>query len=178
MIAIISDNEQENIGKRLYDYLIQSGEAVSFIPASNKNIKPCYSCGGCERQTLGRCVVRDDMDEILPVLARATTYIYTSPVVWGGITYPLKKVLDKSALLGNRFYRVRNGELVKGINVDVQKLFLIGVCEGQEKKEATDFVFWGKEVIKIMDVSGNALTVSGQLSEEELQKLGKELIAK
>ena len=34
--------------------------------------------------------------------------------MWGGLSYDVKKILDKTALIGDRFYNINNKELVKG----------------------------------------------------------------
>ena len=61
MIVIVSDDKKENIGKSIYDYLKKRDIEVSFISASERDIKPCYGCNGCVDKTYGKCIFRDDM---------------------------------------------------------------------------------------------------------------------
>lgn len=175
MIAMISDEKNENIGTMLKERLCRYREDIVFISASEKNLKPCYSCGGCENKSFGKCVVRDDMDNILPVLARADAWIFTSPVTWGGPSYAIKKILDKSALLGNRFYKVKKGELVKGVIGGVKRLALIGVDEKSNSRKAQDFIAWGNKVVNIMDLSGIVKVLDEKSSEAEVDRLAEEL---
>ena len=178
MIAIISDEKQENIGQLLFHVLQKESEKmgeVKFIPISDKKVQPCVCCGGCESKSYGKCVVRDDMDQILPIVVKENYLIITTQVVWGGPSFSVKKVLDKTALLGNRFYKVRNGELVKGTGYPLKKLIFFGVTEDKNRKSSKDFLFFVNEMGTILDVKRQAFLVSPKISEEELREIGKEL---
>lgn len=67
------------------------------------------------------------MDEIIPILIKGDIVIYTSPLIWGGFSADVKRILDKTALIGNRFYKVRNKELVKGLITNMKKVVGVGV---------------------------------------------------
>ncbi len=122
MILIISDTDSEDIGRSLFDYYQNKGVSAKIISAGNRNIAPCYGCEGCTYKTYGTCVVRDDMDEILPEIMGADVLVFCSPLVWGGFSYDVKKIIDKLALVGDRFYRVRKGELTKGTISAMKKI--------------------------------------------------------
>ncbi len=177
MIAIVSDNEKETFGTRLYEYFTKQQEKVVLIPVSRRDIKPCYSCQGCNYKTYGKCVVRDDMDEILPVLARADKQVYTTPVQWGQTSYDIKRVLDKTALLGNRFYKMRGKEIVKGSASGNAKLVQIGISEKTSDKAKRTFLTLAKEMANIMDADYIAKVIAPDTSEEELIKIAKEVLA-
>ncbi len=177
MIAIVSDQEKETFGTRLYEYFIKQHEEAVLIPASRRDIKPCYSCSGCNYKTFGKCVVRDDMDEILPILARAEKTVYTTPIQWGQTSYDIKKVLDKTALLGNRFYKMRGKEIVKGSASGNTKLVHIGISEKSTDKAKKTFLNLAKEMGNIMDADHIAKIIGPDASEEEMVKIAKEILA-
>lgn len=177
MIAIISDNERETFGTRLFEYFTKQQEKVVLIPVSNRDIKPCYSCSGCNDKTFGKCVVRDDMDEILPIMARADKMVYTTPIQWGQTSYDIKKVLDKSSLLGNRFYKMRGKEIVKGTAAGNSKMAVIGISEKPADKAKRTFLTLAKEIANITDSDYIAKVMKPDISEEELVKTAKEVLA-
>lgn len=180
MITIISDTNKEAWGSLLYEQMKKQNIEVQLVSASNRNIKPCFACNGCVEKTFGKCVVRDDMDEILPKLAVSETLVYTTPVKWGAPSYDIKKLLDKTALLGNRLYKVRHGEMVKGVDhsVFIKKMVLLGVTDEKENSQSlTDFVFWGKEVTNIMDLRSICKTIPCNLDEVKCMTLIKEIVS-
>ncbi len=177
MIAIVSDNEKELFGTRLYRYFREHNIESVLVPASNRNIKPCYSCQGCVDKTFGKCIVRDDMDEILPILARADKLVYTTPVVWGQTSYDIKKVMDKTALLGNRFYKMRGREIVKGHSGRECKLVEIGIHENISEKAKSTFLYLINEIGNIMDTDYLAKIIKPEFTEAELEAIAKEVLA-
>lgn len=178
MIVIVSDNKNEIIGTKLYEYYKSINEKIEFISASGRNIKPCYGCNGCTYKTYGKCVFRDDMDEILPVLIKGDIVIYTSPLIWGGFSYDVKKILDKNALIGNRFYKVKNKELVKGMISHMKKVIGVAVSDKVSEKEQSTFESYIKELGTIMDINYMGTVLNTRLKDEEIEKLAKEVLSK
>lgn len=177
MIVIVSDDKKENIGKSIYDYLKKRDIEVSFISASEGDIKPCYGCNGCVDKTYGKCIFRDDMDKILPILLEGDILIFTSPLVWGGLSYDVKKILDKTALIGDRFYNVNNKELVKGSISKNKKTVGIAVSDQLSAKEESDFKYFIKELGIITNVDYIGKVVGTSITETELESLIKEVLA-
>lgn len=178
MIVIISDDEKEIIGTKLYEYYKSINEEIEFISASSRNIKPCYGCNGCTYKTYGKCVFRDDMDEILPILIKGDIVIYTSPLIWGGFSYDVKKILDKNALIGDRFYKVKNKELVKGMISNMKKVVGVAVSEKVSEKEQSTFESYVRELGTIMDINYMGTVLNTRLTDEEIEKLAKEVLSK
>lgn len=170
-IVVIYDEKTADLGRALVATIEKNTLECSHFLAQADRIKPCYSCVGCETKTFGKCVFRDDMDTILPMMAVAETWVILTPVIWGGPSYTIKKVIDKSALLGNRFYRVRNKELVKGANAPVQKIVFIGISNQPNLEETKDFVFWGNEVGNIMDIESDIKIMEPEWTQEDINQI-------
>lgn len=186
MIAIVSDKIGEPLGRQLLQYFEKEGIETTYITADDKDIKPCYGCAGCTYKTYRKCVVRDDMDEIMPVLIRADIIIYLSQIKWGGLSPAVRKILEKSALMGNIFYRVRKGELRKGCIGKIKKLVGIGICETCTAEEKETFQGLIKETGIIMDIKYMAKIICSKAGDGEkshgwekkdMEELGKEIIA-
>lgn len=173
MIVIISAREHEEVGYQLYQYLKEDGEEVCFFDVSDWNIKPCYGCGKCADKMPAECVVRDDMDGLLPMLRQGDVIVCSSRVYWGGVSYPIKLVLDKMALTGSRFYKVRENELVKGHESHMKKLFGIGVEDTYDSAYERDYHKYFREVARIVDVKGQSRVVRPFLNRGEISGLAE-----
>lgn len=174
MILIISDNKEEDFGSRLYSYYKENDEDVTFISVSDLDIKPCYSCGGCTNKTYGKCLIRDDMDNIVPLMMKCEAIVYTTPLLWGGFSYKIKKVIDKMALTGSVFYKEKNKELVKGTISSMKKLIAIAVGDNLSDKEIITFEDHIKEFARIIDIKYLGKVINS-ITELDIEKIALEV---
>jgi len=175
MITILSDDTNQNIGKRVYEGLCERDAEAEYISLDDVNVGPCFSCGGCTDKTYGKCIHRDDGDSIFGRLARSNIMVWVSPVTWGSYSFKTKRVLDKCALIGDRHYYVKNKELVKKMADNIQGFYGIGIkdhCSDEEKQTFENLV---AENIKIMSVNGNAHVLGNNVSEECIMKIVEEI---
>lgn len=175
MILIITDSKEEVFGSKLYRYYKDNNADVEFISASNLDIKPCYSCGGCTQKTFGKCIVRDDMDSIIPLLMKCQVIIYTSPLVYGGFSYEIKKVVDKMALTGSVFYREKNKEFVKGTVSNMKKIISVGIKDNVSDKARTSFEHILREIAIMIDIKYLARVYSKSFSDRDVEKFAMEV---
>lgn len=174
MVTILSDDSKQEVGHKLYEEFLQNQIEVEYVNVAEADVKPCYGCGGCTYKSFGKCVIRDDMDIICPKLIRTDYTIMVTPIVWGSYSYHSKKVLDKCAVIGDRYYHVKRGEIVKGIQGHF-KLYVIGVKEGCSHEEANAFHNLVKENINIMDTKGSSYIVNPMHCEEHITNIVKEV---
>lgn len=159
MITILADDKNQDIGKRLYDDITTRGQQAKYISISNLDVKPCYSCGACTTKTFFKCVINDDMQAILSHMANSDVLVYVCPIVFGGYSSDTKKVLDRSAILGDVHYHFANGEIVKGLSVKFKKMYAVGVKEQCSLDEQKLFARLLKENVQIMNIKGKAFVV-------------------
>ena len=79
---------------------------IEVIKVAKQNIQSCKGCDGC-RDPQGKCVIKDDMQEIYPQIIAADILVMASPVYWWSITAQAKQFLD-------RFYAINYGDHFKG----------------------------------------------------------------
>lgn len=65
---------------------------VAHFHAIEMAIAHCRGCGACRS---GTCVVRDDMDAVLPAFSRADVVVLAAPMFWGYMTSQLKTLFDR-----------------------------------------------------------------------------------
>lgn len=66
---------------------------VHAFRVGDMTISPCRACSGCGEA--GLCVVRDDMQQIYPLLRTAERLIIASPIFFGSVSAWLKAVFDR-----------------------------------------------------------------------------------
>ena len=81
----------------------QSQEAeIEKIVVDKLTLAPCREYYGCLRD--GKCVIRDDMDDVYPKLLEAAGVIVASPIFFYGLTAQVKALIDRSQALWARWY--------------------------------------------------------------------------
>jgi multimeric flavodoxin WrbA len=72
----------------------EAGAEVSRVYAREAAVHGCRECGGCDRT--GRCVQRDRMDEIYPLLAEAQAIILSTPIFFYAMPAQVKALVDRT----------------------------------------------------------------------------------
>jgi len=110
-----------------------------------KYIKHCSGCGYCSTEKPGLCVIKDDMQEIFPLMVNFPFHIYLSPLSFGGYNSELKKVVDRYSALGLPTYTIRNGELHHPPRYDnPEKFMAIGILDKENKEQKETFKLLSK----------------------------------
>jgi multimeric flavodoxin WrbA len=73
-----------------------SGYEFNRVIIGDKDIKPCNGCFGCWYFTPGKCVIEDDMAELLPVFRAADIVIWSFPLYIYGVPSGLKAFMDRT----------------------------------------------------------------------------------
>lgn len=72
----------------------EAGNEVEKIRVAEKNVGYCRACYACK--DTGKCVVKDDMAEILQKMIDADVLVLASPVYFYSIDAQLKTVIDRT----------------------------------------------------------------------------------
>lgn len=170
MITIISDDAYERP---------QDTTREAYFNLRDMDIQPCYSCGGCTYKTYKKCVVRDDMDKVIPKLLISRSMIIITRVVFGGYSFAAKRMMDKFALVGDQHYHINsNGELVKGLkqNQSTLNIYAIGIIDKGNDAQAATFKRLFRETINITGAHGDVYTATDTAAVNDLIKevIGRE----
>ncbi len=85
---------------------LDGGNSVEKIRVSEKNVACCKACYYCKNSG-GKCVINDDMGEILQKMIDADVLVLASPVYFYSIDAQLKAVIDRTVA---RWLEVKNKE--------------------------------------------------------------------
>jgi multimeric flavodoxin WrbA len=79
---------------------------VRKIVADNLKISPCREYYACQRD--GNCSIRDDMDDVYPLLLSTDVIIVASPIFFYGLSAQIKGLIDRCQPLWQRRYVLKN----------------------------------------------------------------------
>ncbi len=104
--------------------------AIETIHVSQKNIQPCKGCFSCWKTTPGKCVIADDMSEILDRILRADLTIWAFPLYYFGLPGPLKTLIDRQLPLNLPFMTkgAKGGSHPSRYDLSHKKTVLISTC--------------------------------------------------
>ena len=175
MVVIISDESNEKLGIALKEAIRLTGAQLVYFAANALNITPCAACGSCSGKTYGRCVIPDDMQQVLPKIAGCRTLVLVSPVVFGGVSHHIKKVMDRMAAVGDPRYQVSGRELVKGMNGQGMNYYMVGIGDNLSETERSAFLFLHEENRNIMNVKGKAFLIHSRPVQAVIDKIAQEI---
>ena len=66
-----------------------------YIFLHEKNIRPCNGCDACKKENAEGCVIKDDMQDIYPVIAKSELIILATPIYWWSVTAQMKLFIDR-----------------------------------------------------------------------------------
>ena len=71
----------------------EAGATVESLMLHHMDIRPCDACDVC--QETGVCIVKDDMQQIYPLLEKADAIVIAGPVYWFTISAQAKLCIDR-----------------------------------------------------------------------------------
>ncbi|MDR1961461.1 MAG: flavodoxin family protein, partial [Gracilibacteraceae bacterium] len=93
-----------NTAKLTRAFLQGAGWAdAEIISVAKSEIKPCRGCFACWNKTPGKCVIRDEMAEILEKLVSADVIIWSFPLYYFSVPGGLKTLIDRQLPLNLPF---------------------------------------------------------------------------
>jgi len=81
--------------KTLEKGLIKTNPKITKKYAYKLKVNPCQGCFSCWSHTPGQCIHKDDVEELLTLVAETDILILATPVYVDGMTGPLKTLLDR-----------------------------------------------------------------------------------
>lgn len=76
--------------------LADAGAEVADVRLDKRRIETCRGCYHCWLETPGRCVFRDDMDELLPLLEAAEVVVAATPLYFYSMSSILKAFFERT----------------------------------------------------------------------------------
>lgn len=103
--SLRSGSNSELLAKSAADGAKAAGNKVTFLSLKEKNFGFCKGCLAC--QNSGKCVIRDDMDDMIGLVRDADAIVFATPVYYYGVSGQLKTFLDRCNPLYIADYKFR-----------------------------------------------------------------------
>lgn len=96
--------------KNLGQQMALNSQPVETFNLAEMNIHYCTGCWSCWLKTPGRCMFRDDMEQILNRMLTADLVIFAAPLTMGFVHSSLKKIMDRLIPLVLPYINIYHGE--------------------------------------------------------------------
>ena len=83
-----------------------AGNNVEKISLVGKNIQFCKGCMGCQK--LGRCVIKDDVNDIMAKVLDADVVCWATPIYYYEMSGQMKTLIDRMNAMYEQDYRFRD----------------------------------------------------------------------
>ena len=80
----------------------EAGAEIETIYLKDKDIKHCSGCFTCWTKTPGKCIHKDDMEELLNKVMQADIMVYATPLYYYTVTGIMKDFMDRKLPLAKR----------------------------------------------------------------------------
>jgi multimeric flavodoxin WrbA len=141
------------------------------------DIQPCRGCFSCWVKTPGRCVIRDDEEQVLAATAASDRVIWLTPVTFGGYAPELKKALDRIIPILLPFFTRVRGETHHPLRYPRRRrLLAIGTLRQEDAESEGVFRrLVGRNALNMGDVEASTLVYCGDTSLADMERrLGEE----
>ena len=73
----------------------ENGHNITIVSICQKNIAGCLACEYCHTKGNGKCIQKDDMQEIYPVLEETEMIVLASPIYYHSFTGQLQCAINR-----------------------------------------------------------------------------------
>ncbi len=105
-----------------------AGWRVEIIRINEMIFRPCQACDACAKD--GRCIIRDDMQDVYPRIIESDALVVASPITFGSLNAQLKMLIDRFQCWWHAKYT-----LEKPFIAEAESRQGFFICVGALKKE-------------------------------------------
>jgi multimeric flavodoxin WrbA len=141
MSAVVLDalERENNIEGALKNLFSERGEELNYFKLGDMNIKRCTGCGACGDKTPGKCVIKDDMQQVFRAIAKGEWVVLLTPLRFGGYSSQIKIAIDRFMVLGLPFYYLKEGTLFHQSRYEHKYWFGIAMEEDKLQGQEENF---------------------------------------
>ena len=101
MLAIAGSPRKDSNSAYLCRCCLRAAEAqgceTRLLELSSLTVEPCRACDNCVDFAAGeRCIIDDDMDQVLDAMLWAEAIVFATPTYMGGMSAQLKCLIDRT----------------------------------------------------------------------------------
>jgi multimeric flavodoxin WrbA len=134
---------------RALDSAEQMGAEISRVYVRDMDISGCLACGGCDNT--GKCVIKDDMELIYPLLDNADIIFLASPIYFYSVSGQVKLLIDRSQAMWSKRVLQKDVLSRKVFNGGNGYMIAVGATRGKNLFEGTQLT--AKYFFEALDMS-------------------------
>ena len=104
--SLRAGSNSDMMADRFIDGARAAGNDVEKISLAGKNIQFCKSCFGCQK--LGRCVIKDDVNDIMAKVLKADVICWATPIYYYEMSGQMKTLIDRMNAMYPQDYQFRD----------------------------------------------------------------------
>jgi multimeric flavodoxin WrbA len=108
---------------------LSAGAETSRVYVRDLDISGCVECGGCDKT--GRCVLKDGMQDVYPLMEEARVIFLASPIFFYGLTAQAKALVDRSQAMWSKRMIEKTPEERKRYDGGRGYLITVGATRGK-----------------------------------------------
>lgn len=174
-----------------------AGAECQLVHLANAQISPCSGCFACWTITPEKCIIRDEMDDLLKLYVESDLVIFGTPLHTYMMSSLLKKFIDRSFPLhtSTMIDRSSSGQSLSSLTTRRQKphkMLIVANCGFPEYEHFSPLSYYFQHLAKMLDKEylGEILQPMGEILKKSdaqpnlipyyslLRKIGKTLIEK
>lgn len=104
--SLRTGSNSDMLADRFIDGAKTAGNDVEKISLAGKNIQFCKGCLGCQK--LGRCVIKDDVNDIMAKVLKADVICWATPIYYYEMSGQMKTLIDRMNAMYPQDYQFRD----------------------------------------------------------------------
>ena len=101
-----SDSNSDQLADKFVEGALSVGNDVEKISLTGKNIQFCKGCLACQK--LGRCVIQDDVNDIMAKVVEADVVAWATPIYYYEMSGQMKTLIDRMNAMYPLDYKFRD----------------------------------------------------------------------
>ena len=104
--SLRTNSNSELLAKNFVEGAKEAGNEVEYISLKNKDIRFCIGCLAC--QTIGHCVIKDDVADIMNSVLEADVVVWATPIYYYEMSGQMKTLIDRLNPMYSKDYKFRD----------------------------------------------------------------------
>ena len=99
-------SNSDMLAEKFLEGALSAGNSVEKISLVGKNIQFCRGCMAC--QGVGRCAIKDDVNDIMAKVLRADVVVWATPIYYYEMSGQMKTLIDRMNAMYRQDYAFRD----------------------------------------------------------------------
>jgi multimeric flavodoxin WrbA len=170
VLGIYGSPRRKGNSEVLLDKALEGAESanaeITKLYARDLKMIGCLECGGCDKT--GKCIVKDDMQGVYPMLESADAIILSAPIFFYGVPSQAKAVIDRGQACWRKRMITKTKEQRKTYESGKGYLIAVGATSGKSLfdgailtakyfYDALDMSYEGELLVRNVDKKGAVL---------------------